>query len=128
MKQQFALFVLRWFLNGFALWIATRLLGSLGAEYTGSEVLLTFLLAGLVLSVVNVLLKPILIVLSLPAILLTLGLFTLIINGLMVYIASKLVPGLDMTFGAAILAGIIVSLVNYVLTGLVQLHRQEGKV
>ncbi|HEX4662436.1 MAG TPA: phage holin family protein [Candidatus Saccharimonadales bacterium] len=127
MKRQFVLFVLRWFLNGFALWIATRVLGNLGAEFTGSEVFLDFLLAGLVLSVVNVLLKPILIILSLPAILLTLGLFTLIINGLMVYIVSKVVPGLDMTFTAAILAGIIVSLVNYVLTGLVQLHRPEGQ-
>ena len=127
MGRQFAFFVVRWFLNGFALWLATRLLGNLGAAYTGDTVILTFIFAGLALSVVNVLLKPILIILSLPAILLTLGLFTLIINGLMVYIASMLVPGLHMTFGAAILAGIVVSLVNYVLTGLVQLHQPRER-
>lgn len=127
MGRQFALFIIRWILNSLALWIATRLLGSLGAEVAPGNLLLTFLVAGLVLSIVNVVLKPIIIILSLPAILLTLGLFTLIVNGLMVYITTKLVPGLDMPFGAAIVAGIVVSLVNYVLTGMLQLKTGENK-
>lgn len=114
-------------MNGFALWIAVRLLGNLGAEFNGNQVFLTFFFAGFVLSLVNVILKPIVIILSLPAILLTLGLFTLIVNGLMVYIASNLVPGIDMTFGAAIVAGIIVSLVNYVLTSLLQFPNERGQ-
>lgn len=125
MAQQFGLFVIRWFLNGFGLWIATRLLGNLGAQYTGDQVFLTFFLAGFMLSLVNVVLKPIVVILSLPAILLSLGLFTLVVNGLMVYIASKLVPGIEMTFAAAIIAGIIISLVNYVMTGLLQLREEK---
>jgi putative membrane protein len=123
MMQQFGFFMVRWVLNGFALWLATRLLGSFGAEFTGNQIFVTFIFAGFVLSLINVLIRPIVMILSLPAILLTLGLFTLIVNGLMVYIAIKLVPGLEMTFGAAIIAGIIVSLVNYILTGILQLQR-----
>jgi len=56
---------------------------------------------------------------------LTLRLFTLVVNGFMVYVTTKLVPGFDMSFGAAILAGIIVSLVNYVLSGLLQLKQEK---
>ena len=125
MGQQFTLFIVRWVLNSLALWVATRLLGSLGAEVDPGNLLVTFLVAGLILSIVNVILKPIIIILSLPAILVTLGLFTLIVNGFMVYITTKIAPGLDMPFGAAIVAGIVVSLVNYVLTGLLQLRTGE---
>lgn len=127
MGQQFSLFIVRWILNSLALWVATRLLGSLGAEVAPGNLLVTFLVAGLILSIVNVILKPIIIILSLPAILITLGLFTLIVNGFMVYITTKIAPGLDMPFGAAIVAGIVVSLVNYVLTGLLQLRTGENK-
>lgn len=127
MGQQFALFIVRWILNSLALWIAVRLLGGLGAEVTSPNAMTTILLAGLVLSVVNVLIRPLVVILSLPAILLTLGLFTLIVNGLMVYIATKIVPGFTMPFGAAIVAGIIVSLVNYILTGILQLREENRR-
>jgi putative membrane protein len=70
-----------------------------------------------------VLLKPILIVLSLPAILLTLGLFTFLVNGFLVWLAANLIPGFSISFWAAVLAGMIVSLVNYVLTGLLELRK-----
>lgn len=120
MTNQFMFFLVRWALNSFGLWVAARLLTGYGAEFPVNEVFTTFLLAGLVLSLVNVVLKPIIIILSLPAILLTLGLFTLVVNGLMVYIATKIVPGLEMTFLASILAGMIVGLINYVLTNLLE--------
>jgi putative membrane protein len=98
------------------LWVASRLLGS-SFHDTGATTG-TFLAAGLVLSLINTVLKPIVVVLSLPAILLTLGLFMLIVNGLMVYLALKLVPGLEVTFWGAILTGMIISLINYVITGI----------
>jgi putative membrane protein len=60
--------------------------------------------------------------LSLPAILLTLGLFTIIVNGFMVYISLKLAPGLNMTFWNSVLTGIILSLVNYIVSNAVELH------
>lgn len=82
----------------------------------------TFLVAGLVLSLVNSILKPIIVILSLPAILLTLGLFMLVVNGLSVYIALALVPGLEVGFGTSILVGVIIWLINYALSAIIDLR------
>lgn len=118
MQRQFLLFLLRWLVNGFALWVAARLLS--GVEYDVSEEFATFLLAGFVLSIMNVILKPIALILSLPAIVLTLGLFTLIVNGFIVWVVGAIVPGLAMGFWTAVLAGIIVSACNFIFTMLVE--------
>jgi putative membrane protein len=125
MKRQFAVFLLRWVLSAFGLWVAIRLLAPLGASYDETMGGLMFLVAGLVFSIVNTLLKPIVLILSLPAILLTLGLFTLVVNGLMVYISLLIVPGFEMSFGASILAGIILSLINYIISGLLDLRQSS---
>ncbi|MFZ2494875.1 MAG: phage holin family protein [Candidatus Saccharimonadales bacterium] len=118
MKKQFAMFLLRWLVNSAALWAAVRIL-STGDFASSSSGFATFLLAGLALSLVNVLLRPIIVILSLPAILLTLGLFMLVVNGLLVYIAIALVPAIKIDFfPGAILAGMIVSVANYVLSGI----------
>lgn len=116
MSKQLVVFCVRWVLISLGLWVASRLLGS-NFHDTGATTS-TFLVAGLILSLVNSILKPIVVVLSLPAILLTLGLFMLIVNGLMVYLALKLVPGLEVTFWGAVLTGMIISLINYVITGI----------
>lgn len=84
---------------------------------------MTFLIAGLIFSVVNSVVKPIAVIVSLPAILITLGLFTIVVNGLMVYISLLLAPGLSMTFGASIIAGIILSLVNYIVNSALELRK-----
>jgi putative membrane protein len=116
MRAQLLFFIIRWLLVSFGLWVASRLLG--GSFEDSGATTSTFLIAGLVLSLVNTLLKPIIVVLSLPAILVTLGLFMLIVNGLMVYIALKFVSGLEVTFWGAVLTGMIISLINYILTGI----------
>lgn len=123
MRRQFAIFLVRWLLNSVALWIAIRLLSS-GDFANSPEGTGAFLFAGLVLSLVNTILKPIVIILSLPAILLTLGLFMLVVNGLMVYIALALVPDFDITFLGAIIAGMIVSLTNYLLSAILELYKR----
>ena len=127
MKRQFAVFILRWALSAFGLWVAVRLLAPFGATYDETMGFSMFLLAGLVFSIVNSLLKPIVLILSLPAILLTLGLFTLVVNGLMVYISLLIVPGFKMSFMASILAGIILSLINYIISGLLDLQKSSLK-
>lgn len=116
MRAQLLFFIIRWLLISFGLWVASRLISG-SFEDTGATTG-TFLIAGLVLSLVNTVLKPIIVVLSLPAILVTLGLFMLIVNGMMVYVALKLVPGLEVTFWGAVLTGMIISLINYILTGI----------
>ncbi|HMR72865.1 MAG TPA: phage holin family protein [Candidatus Saccharibacteria bacterium] len=117
MRKQFIFFIVRWLLVSLGLWVASRLLGSSFQDTNASTS--TFLLAGLVLSLVNTLLKPVIVVLSLPAILVTLGLFMLVVNGTMVYVALKLVPGLEVSFWGAVLTGMIISLINYIMTGII---------
>lgn len=115
-QRIWAVMVVRWVLNSLGLWVAVSLLGSSDTDLGTTSAVVVFLVAGLIFSIVNSVLKPIVIILSLPAILLTLGLFTLIVNGLMVYITLALAPEVSMTFGASILAGIIMSLVNYIVS------------
>ena len=122
MRRQFIIFLLRWLLNSFGLWLAVRLFGTGHEIQTNDAGEGVFLLAGLIFSLVNSIMRPIVIVLSLPAILLTLGLFTFIVNGLMVYISLLLTPGLQMTFWHSVLTGIILSLVNYIVSSAVELR------
>lgn len=75
---------------------------------------LHFLGAGLILWLVNMLIRPILIILTIPMNLLTLGIFTLIINTWMIMITSGLLPGFYVRgFGVAFLVSIMVSLANW---------------
>ncbi|HEY3571386.1 MAG TPA: phage holin family protein [Thermoanaerobaculia bacterium] len=100
-------------LNGVAVLIAAYL--GIGITYTGS--LLGLLLVGLVIGLVNLIVKPIVTFFSFPLIVVTLGLFYLVINGLMLYLAAWLVPRhlhVD-GCGAAILGGLVIALVNWLV-------------
>jgi putative membrane protein len=112
-------FLLRWIINSFGLWLAVRLFGTGDAANGLVTETSVFLAAGFVFSIVNMLLRPVVAFLSFPLIILTLGLFTLVINGLMVYLALKLTPGISMTFGHAILAGIVIGLVNFAVNSII---------
>lgn len=107
-------FLVRWLVCSLGLWIAA---GFLSNSISYDSRLRVIIIAGLILAVINSLLKPVLIILSLPALLVTLGLFMIIINGVTVYIASKLYTPLHITnFWAAVFAGIIIGLVNYLVS------------
>lgn len=101
--------------TSFGLWIAVRLFGTTTADYSSTQEIMTFLTAGFLLSVITVFIKPIVSIISLPITILTLGLFTLVINGLMVYLAIWWTDGLEMSFLNSILAGIIIGIVNYII-------------
>lgn len=125
MQQQFFVFLVRWALNSVGLWIAVRLLGT---GYENVEVTAGFwgfVLAGLIFSLVNSIFKPLAVILSLPAILLTLGLFVLIVNGTLVYVSLLIAPGISMSFFNSILTGIILSLVNYIVSAAVEIRRSK---
>lgn len=127
MHKRLLVFVARWILNSFGLWIAVRLFGT---GYNNIHVAIGaagFLTAGLIFSIVNSMLRPFFIVLSLPAIILSLGIFTLIVNGVMVYISLKIAPGISMSFLNSILTGIILSLVNYIVSATLVLRTNEIK-
>jgi len=110
--------LIRWLVCGLGLWIAAGLLsGSVSYGNHASVVII----AGLILAIINAILKPLIVLLSLPAILLTLGLFMLIINGLTVYLASIFYSALQISnFGAAIITGLIIGLVNYLVTAILE--------
>lgn len=112
-------FLLRWFVCALGLWIAAGLLSS-SVSYHGNH-MATVIIAGLILAILNAIIKPILVLVSLPAILITLGLFMLVINGVTVYLVSKLYSGLQISsFGVAILTGVIIGLVNYLVTAILE--------
>ena len=130
MKRQFLVFVIRWVLNSFDLWIAVRIFGTGYSEQQIDSGFYVFLVAGLIFSIINAVLKPAVIILALPAILVTLGFFTIIVNGLMVYISLRLTPGLEMTFWNSVLTGLVLSLVNYIVSSALELeymHVREEK-
>lgn len=128
MKQQFAVFLVRWALNSFGLWIAVRLLGTGYQDVEVTAGFWGFLLAGLIFSLVNSIFKPLAVILSLPAILLTLGLFVLVVNGSLVYVSLLIAPGISMSFINSILTGIILSLVNYIVSAAVEIRRSKTGV
>src|ERR1700760_681286 len=98
-------FFVRWLVCGLGLWIAAGLLGS-GITYDNR--LKVIVISGLILALINMIIRPIVVFLSLPAILISLGLFMLVVNGLMVLLASKLYTPLHVkNLWAAIFAGLI---------------------
>lgn len=102
-------------LNGVGLWAASRLLP--GIHYDGG--LLYLLLAGFVLGVVNLVVKPIVTFLSLPLVVLTLGLFFLVINGLMVWLVDFFLAGFSVdSFLWAMAGGLFLAVFNLLLRAL----------
>jgi putative membrane protein len=112
-------FGIRWAVSALGLWIAEAILGP--DRLNVSDNWRTVVAAGLFLALINMALKPLLIVLSFPAIVLTLGLFMLVLNGLIIMIASWLYNPLYVkNFGVAVVAGLIVGLVNYLVTRILE--------
>lgn len=111
-------FLLQWFVSCLGLWIAAGLLGE-RIDYQ-SEISVV-IVSGLILSLVNIIIRPIVVLLSLPAILLTLGLFIIVINGLMVMLASWLYEPLNVaSLWSAMLAGMVIGLVNYLVVTILE--------
>ncbi len=118
MKRPFSRFLIRWFVCSLGLWVAAALLGG---RINYDQRVGVILISGLLLALVNAIIKPVVIILSLPAILFSLGLFMIVINGLMVMLVSKLYEPLHVTnFGAAMLAGMVIGLVNYLVTTILE--------
>lgn len=118
MKKPWNRLFIRWFVCSLGLWIAAGLLGE-GISY--ERRIGVIIISGLILAIVNVIIKPVIVILALPAILFSLGLFMIVINGFMVLLASKLYSDLHVTdFRAAMLAGMVIGLVNYLVTTILE--------
>jgi putative membrane protein len=103
--------VLKWALNSFALFFVMKLISGIQIDRFQD-----LLLATLVLGLLNAFLRPVIILLTLPVTMVTLGLFTLVINAFMFALAAYLVPGFHVTgFGAAFVAALLFSMFSFVL-------------
>ena len=108
-------FLLRLVVNAAALWVAAQLVP--GIVVTGFTPLL---LAALVLGLINAIVRPVLLILTLPLTLVTLGLFIFVLNAFCLWLTSRIVPGFEVqTFGAALLGALVVSIISWVLTAFV---------
>jgi len=108
-------FLLRVLINTVAIYLAATIVPGLAIGG-----LLPALGAGLVLGLINAVVRPILIVLTLPVTLLTLGLFIFVLNGLCLWLTSWLVRGFVVSgFWAAVFGALIVSIVSWLLTAFV---------
>lgn len=104
-------------LNGIGVFLAAYLVP--GVSYTGSWLYL--LLVGVVIGLINLLVRPLVTLLSLPALVLTLGLFYLVINGLLFWLASLVLDHLTVSgFWAAIIGGLVLALFNWLTRGFVK--------
>jgi putative membrane protein len=101
--------LIRWALNAFALWLVDQLVA--GIHVAGAA---SLFFAALVLGVLNALLRPLLLLVTLPINLLTLGLFTLVINGAMLRLAAAAVRGFTIeSFGSAVLGALLLSVISF---------------
>jgi len=110
------MFLVRLLVNAAALWVATRLVP--GVTYSGE--VLPFLGVALVFGIVNAFIRPVAKLLTLPLIILTLGIFALVVNGLMLWLTSSLSESLGLGFRvsgfwAAFFGSLVVSIVSTLL-------------
>jgi putative membrane protein len=104
-------FFLRWSVNLLALVIAGSVIPGIRIQ----SIEMGIIAAG-ILGIVNAVIRPVVLILTLPINLLTLGLFTLVINAALLKLVSDLVPGFVIeSFGAAFLGALLVSLISWVL-------------
>jgi putative membrane protein len=102
-------FLIRGLVTALGLWVSSATLK--GVHSNG---VLSLIGAGLILGLVNAIIRPILIILTLPVTIFTLGLFLLVVNGLMVLLVSKMMKGFNVdSIWWAILTAIIVTVVGW---------------
>lgn len=106
--------LLRWLISALSLILVTYIVPGIKVQS-----FYTALIAALVLGLVNSLIRPVLLLLTLPVNILTLGLFTLVINALLFWLAATIVKGFGVDgFWPAFWGAIVMSIVSWVLSGI----------
>ena len=112
--------LLVWILNAFALWLVALIVPGVQVE----ENPMTLFIAAVVLGLVNALIKPLLVILTLPITVVTLGLFLLVINALLFWAVASLLPGFNVDgFWWAMLGALVYSLLTWALSSLLPRKR-----
>jgi putative membrane protein len=118
--------LIRWLINAIALWVAIQVVP--GLEYT-AESGVSLLIIALIFGLVNALVRPVLLLLTCPLIILTMGLFLLIVNALMLSLTAWLsgIFGLGLTlegFWPTVLGALVISVVSGIINMLVKDERE----
>jgi putative membrane protein len=107
-------FLIRTAVTAVALWVAVAIVPGLSAQDTG-----TLVLAAIVLGIVNAIVRPVAVILSIPLTIITLGLFLLVVNAAMLALVAWLVPAFTVAgFWSALFGSIVVSIVSAVIGGM----------
>ena len=107
-------FLIRWGINALALYLTTLIVPGVKVPTFGAAVV-----SALVLGIVNAVIRPVILLLTLPLNILTLGLFTLVVNTLMLYIVSSVTQLHLENFWAAFLGAIVLSVISAILSRLI---------
>ena len=111
-------FLLKWLITSVSIFIVANVFKLIYLENLG-----VLILAALVLGILNVFVRPLLLILTLPINIVSLGLFTLVINAFLLYAVAGMVSGFEIIgFWRALLAAILVSIVNAMINILI--HRE----
>jgi putative membrane protein len=115
-KQQVLVFILRWIISSVAMWLCIELFGTVSSDPSSFWLYLT---AGLIFSLINSIVKPLATILALPLIILSMWIFTILLNVAMVALAIWLLPDVQMDFWGIFWSTIIISLINSLVNLLV---------
>ena len=108
-------FLLRLAISAFGLWVAARIVPGMRFDGTG-----TLFVAAFLLGMINAFVRPLVVLLTLPITVLTLGLFLLLVNGLMLALVAWLLPGFELAgLGAAVLGAVVSGLVAWFASSLI---------
>ena len=121
-KRQLFVFILRWIVSSAAMWICIKWFGNTGPN---AESFWLYVVAGLVFSLANAIVKPILMIFSLPLILVSMGVFVFILNIAMVGLTIWILPDVNMTFWGALLSCVTISVINYLVNLLLPGYNKE---
>ena len=106
--NRFMKLIIELLIKAFVLLVTTRLVPGFNIDSWTTALIVAF-----ILGVLNIFIKPILLFLTLPATILTLGLFMFVVNALLLIIASKLVSGFQIeSFGTAIIAAVVITIIS----------------
>lgn len=116
-KKQIFIFILRWAASSLGMFLCITWLGTVTPESgaTFSQDWYLYAIAGLIFSLANSIVKPLVKIFALPLAILTMGISTIIINTAMVVLTIYLLPGVEMGIWGAVISSIVLSVINSVL-------------
>ena len=111
MPNRLARFLIHWLITSLSLWVASQVFS--GIHFADAS---SLIISALVLGFANAIVRPLLVILTLPLTLLTLGIFLLVINAVVLLLVSALVSGFTISsFGTAFLASIFIAVTSYLI-------------